>query len=152
MTSVVTKSAKRSASGAPAKFLQWRTSVANSNAGARINLIRTGVDAFVLVSASEYFNMPRAQFVKMLGMSPATAERKIKSRSLLGPVESERLERLAIVEDTAEKVFGNAELAKTWMMRKNLAFGDTPMSMLDTETGAGEVKKVLAAIAYGGVV
>lgn len=151
MTSAVAKSAKRSAAGASAKFLQWRTSVANSNAGARINLIRTGVDAFVLVSASEYFNMPRAQFVKMLGMSPATAERKIKSRSLLGPVESERLERLAIVEDTAEKVFGSAELAKTWMMRKNLAFGDTPMSMLDTDTGAGEVKKVLAAIAYGGV-
>ena len=145
-------SVKRSTSGGLEKFQQWRTSVANSNAGARIKLIRAGVDAYVLVSASEYFNMPRAQFVKMLGMSPATAERKIKNHSLLGPAESERLERLAMIEDTANKVFGSAELAKSWLMRKNLAFGDSPLSMLDTETGAGEVRKVLASIAYGGAV
>jgi len=143
MTSAVAKSAK---------FQKWRTSVANSNAGTRIRLIRKGVAADVLVSASEYFDMPRAQFVKFMGMSPATAERKIKSHSLLGPVESERLERLAIIEDAAEKVFGNAEMGKQWIMRKNLALGDTPLSMLDTETGAGEVKKILASIAYGGVV
>ncbi len=141
MTSAVTKSVK---------FQKWRTSIAKSDAGARIKLIRGGVDAGVLISASEYFDMPRAQFVKILGMSPATAERKIKNRCLLGPVESERLERLAIIEDAAEKVFGSAEMAKKWMMQKNLALGDAPLSLLDTETGAGEVKKVLASIAYGG--
>lgn len=143
MTSAVTKSDN---------FKKWRTSVAKSNAGARIKLIRTGVEAHVLVSASEYFDMPRAQFVKLLGMSPATAERKIKNHSLLGPMESERLERLAIIENTAEKVFGSAEMAKQWLMQKNLALGGTPLSLLDTETGAGEVRKVLASIAYGGAV
>ena len=134
------------------KFQKWRTSVAQANAGARIKLIRTGVQANVLVFASEYFDMPRAQFVKIMGMSPATAERKIKSGSLLGPIESERLERLAIIENQAEKVFGDAGKAKNWLMQKNLALGDTPLSMLDTETGAGEVRKVLGSIAYGGVV
>jgi putative toxin-antitoxin system antitoxin component (TIGR02293 family) len=134
------------------KFKKWRTSVASSNAGARIKLIRTGVKANVLVIASEYFEMPRAKFVKIMGMSPATAERKIKNRSLLGPIESERLERLAIIEDQAEKVFGDGEKAKAWLTRTNLALGDTPLSMLDTETGAGEVRKVLASIAYGGAV
>ena len=135
-----------------AKFQKWRTSVAQSNAGARIKLIRTGVPANVLVFASEYFDMPRAQFVKIMGMSPATAERKIKSRSLLGPIESERLERLAIIENQAEKVFGDAGKAKNWLTQKNLALGDTPLSMLDTETGAREVRKALGAIAYGGTV
>ena len=135
-----------------AKFQKWRTSVAQSNAGARIKLIRTGVQANVLVFASEYFDMPRAQFVKIMGMSPATAERKIKSRSLLGPIESERLERLAIIENQAEQVFGDAEKAKNWLTQKNLALGDTPLSMLDTETGAREVRKALGAIAYGGTV
>ena len=135
-----------------AKFQKWRTSVAQSNAGARIKLIRTGVQANVLVFASEYFDMPRAQFVKIMGMSPATAERKIKSRSLLGPIESERLERLAIIENQAEKVFGDAGKAKNWLTQKNLALGDTPLSMLDTETGAREVRKALGAIAYGGAV
>ena len=135
-----------------AKFQKWRTSVAQSNAGARIKLIRTGVPANVLVFASEYFDMPRAQFVKIMGMSPATAERKIKSRSLLGPIESERLERLAIIENQAEQVFGDAGKAKNWLTQKNLALGDTPLSMLDTETGAREVRKVLGSIAYGGIV
>lgn len=152
MTTLATKSTKRARSRTATTFQQWRTSVASSNAGARIELVRSGVDAFVLVSASEYFNMPRAQFVRIMGMSPATAERKIKNHSLLGPVESERLERLAIIEDTAEKVFGSAELGKAWMLQKNLALGDTPFAMLDTETGSGEVKKVLASIAYGGAV
>ena len=135
-----------------AKFQKWRTSVAQSNAGARIKLVRAGMPANVLVFTSEYFDMPRAQFVKIMGMSPATAERKIKNRSLLGPIESERLERLAIIESQAEKVFGDAEKAKNWLTQKNLTLGDTPLSMLDTETGAGEVRKVLGAIAYGGVV
>ena len=135
-----------------AKFQKWRTSVAQSNAGARIKLIRAGIPANVLVFASEYFDMPRAQFVKIMGMSPATAERKIKSRSLLGPIESERLERLAIIENQAEQVFGDAGKAKNWLTQKNLALGDTPLSMLDTETGAREVRKVLGSIAYGGVV
>ena len=135
-----------------AKFQKWRTSVAQSNAGARIKLVRAGMPANVLVFTSEYFDMPRAQFVKIMGMSPATAERKIKNRSLLGPIESERLERLAIIESQAEKVFGDAGKAKNWLTQKNLTLGNTPLSMLDTETGAGEVRKVLGAIAYGGVV
>ncbi|MDO8413933.1 MAG: DUF2384 domain-containing protein [Gallionellaceae bacterium] len=135
-----------------AKFQKWRTSVAQSNAGTRIKLIRAGIPANVLVFASEYFEMPRAQFVKIMGMSPATAERKIKSRSLLGPIESERLERLAIIENQAEQVFGDAGKAKNWLTQKNLALGDTPLSMLDTETGAREVTKILGSIAYGGAV
>jgi len=148
MTTAVLKSIHIKAS----KFQKWGAFVANSNAAMRIELIRTGVKAEVLVSASEYFDMPRAQFVKLMGMSPATAERKIKSGSLLGPLESERLERLAMIENAAEIIFGSAEMAKNWLMRKNLALGHTPLSLLDTETGAGEVKKILASIAYGGAV
>src|SRR4030065_789851 len=128
------------------KFQKWRRSVAQSNAGASIKLIRTGVQANGLVFASEYFDMPRAQFVKIMGRSPAAAERKIKSRSLLGPIESERLERLAIIENQAEKVFGDAGKAKNWLMQKNLALGDTPLSMLDTETCAGEVREGLGSV------
>ena len=65
--------------------------------------------------------MPRAQFVKILGMSSATAERKIKTGQLLGQAESERLERLALIEDLAEKVFGAAPLAREWLTQKNTA-------------------------------
>jgi hypothetical protein len=38
------------------------------------------------------------------------------------------------------------------MLEPNLALGEPPLLLLDTDTGADEVRKVLAAIAYGGVV
>jgi putative toxin-antitoxin system antitoxin component (TIGR02293 family) len=104
-----------------------------------------------MVSASEHFGVPRSLFAKMLGISSATAERKIKSNSLLGQIETERLERIALIENEAEKVFGASNMALAWLTKNNAAFGVPPLEMLDTETGAGEVRKVLSAIAYGGV-
>ena len=60
--------------------------------------------------------------------------------------------RIALIEDEAEKVFGTYDMARDWLTRMNASLGDTPLSMLDTETGAGEVRKILSAIAYGGAV
>ena len=66
--------------------------------------------------------------------------------------ESDQLARITMIEAEARAVFGDAEMAKAWLRQNNLALGDTPLSMLDTETGAFEVRKALSAIAYGGVV
>lgn len=135
----------------PEGFIQWKTTLAKANPSMRIKIVRAGVSPIVLVSASEYFGMPRHLFAQLLGISPATAERKIKAGSPLGQIETERLERIALIENEAEKVFGASDMARDWLIKKNTALGDTPLSMLDTETGAGEVRKVLSAIAYGGV-
>jgi uncharacterized protein (DUF2384 family) len=61
-------------------------------------------------------------------------------------------ERITVIRAEAERVFGDAEKAREWLNRKNLALGSTPLVMLATETGTNEVRKVLNAIAYGGVV
>ena len=74
------------------------------------------------------------------------------SGSLLGQNETERLSRIALIENEAEKVFGTSEMARDWLTKINASLGDTPLSMLDTETGAGEVRKILSAVAYGGAV
>lgn len=66
--------------------------------------------------------------------------------------ESMHLERLALVESEAAKIFGGSDKAKAWMMQDNLALGCTPMSTLNKEAGADEVMKVLASVAHGGVV
>jgi len=136
----------------PEGFSQWKTKLAKANPGARIKIVRAGVSPLILVSASEHFGMPRNLFAKLLGISPATAERKIKAGSLLGQTETERLERIALIENEADKVFGTSDKALDWLTKNNAALGVTPLSMLDTETGAGEVRKVLSAIAYGGAV
>ena len=133
-------------------FGKWRADLANANAGALIRMVREGVSPAVFVAASQHFGMPRTNFAKLIGMSPATAERKVKSGSLLGPNETEKLSRIALVENEAEKVFGESEMARNWLTKDNSLLGATPLSMLDTETGAAEVRKILSAIAYGGAV
>ncbi|MEI7842028.1 MAG: antitoxin Xre/MbcA/ParS toxin-binding domain-containing protein [Gallionellaceae bacterium] len=133
-------------------FSQWKSSLAKANPSTRIKIVRQGALPSVLVSASEHFGMSRNLFAKLLGISPATAERKIKTNSLLGQVETERLERIALIENEAEKVFGTSIMARDWLTNTNTALGHTPLSMLDTETGAGEIRKLLSAIAYGGAV
>jgi putative toxin-antitoxin system antitoxin component (TIGR02293 family) len=150
--SLSSQSVARNVKSQTPSFQQWQVSVVTSNAGARIQLIRSGVNATVLVSASEYFNMPRAKFAQILGMSPVTAERKIKRGGRLGRSESERLARIAMIDTEAEAVFGNEDTAKAWLLQNNLALGDTPLSMLDTETGAHEIRKMLSSITYGGVI
>lgn len=61
-------------------------------------------------------------------------------------------ERISAIRAEAERVFGNAEKARNWLNRENLALGSTPLVMLATEACTNEVRKVLNAIAYGGVV
>lgn len=133
------------------EFVLWSDKISKTNPGQRINMIRVGVDASMFVRASEYYEMPRAKLAKIIGMSSATADRKIKAGGKLGPSESERLARIALIEAEAEQVFGSSESAKRWLLSSNLTFGESPLSLLDTDAGAGEVRKALSAIAYGGV-
>lgn len=60
--------------------------------------------------------------------------------------------RVAEITAEAERIFGSPQKAKRWMEQTNIVVGKAPISMLDTEHGAGEVRKILASIASGGVV
>ena len=132
-------------------FSKWGETVRNMPPAQRIEMIRDGVKVGLLVGAGQYYGLSQARLSKLLGISDATITRKIKSGGKLGPMESERLARIALIEAEADAVFGAPDLAKRWMLEPNLALGEAPLSLLDTDTGADEVRKVLAAIAYGGV-
>ena len=76
--------------------------------------------------------------------------RKIKTRSVLSSSEMYRLERIAVIEAEAEGIFGTPEKTKSWMLKNHMTLGNTPLSLLDTDIGANEVRRVLNAIAHGG--
>ena len=84
-------------------------------------------------------------------MSRKLKARSVLSASELSSSESERLERIATIEAEAEEVFGTPEKTKSWMLKNHMTLGNTPLSKLDTDIGANEVRRVLNAIAYGGV-
>ncbi len=60
--------------------------------------------------------------------------------------------QLAEIKTLAIETFGTESKANHWLNSANLALGDTPISLAKSEYGAVEVKRVLSAIAYGGVV
>jgi putative toxin-antitoxin system antitoxin component (TIGR02293 family) len=131
-------------------FATWGNAVRKMSPAKKIEMIRKGVDVALLVGAGRYYGIPQTRLSRLLGVSDATIARKIKAGGKLSPQESERLARIALVEAEAEDVFDSQDLAKRWMLEVNAALGDAPLSLLDTDTGADEVRKVLAAIAYGG--
>jgi len=60
-----------------------------------------------------------------------------------------RIDELQIL---AIETFGTKTMADAWLHNENFALGATPISMAESESGLEEVKKVLSAISYGGVV
>lgn len=143
---------KRSGISALSAYQNFNQAIVKANPSERISIIRSGVDARMLVGGSEFFEIPNQNFFRIIGVASATAARKIKNKIALGPYEAERLARVALIEAEAESVFGSEALAKQWLLTENHALGSAPLQLLDTEIGANEIKKVLAAIAYGGAV
>lgn len=117
----------------------------------KIDAIRTGINAGVVDDMVRYFDMSKTEIFHILLTPASTAHRLIKEKRPLDPAASERVIRVADITRMAEETFGGREPAARWLKGPNLAFRNaTPLSMLDTEPGAGEVRRVLSAINYGG--
>ena len=118
----------------------------------KIELIRSGVTARVVDDMVAYFHVPKNDIFKVLRTPESTAHKLIKDNRPLDPGASERVVRVAEITKMAEDTFGGREAATQWLKTPNLALEDaTPLSMLDTEPGASEVRRILFAINYGGV-
>lgn len=70
----------------------------------------------------------------------------------MGPVESDRVYRLASILTLAEQYIGDRKIAQSWIRQPNHALANpTPLNALQTEIGARLVEQVLGRIAYGGL-
>lgn len=117
----------------------------------KIDVIRSGVRARVVDDMVQYLDVPKNVVFKVLHTPESTAHRLIRDNRPLDSAASERVVRLADVIRMAEESFGGREAATRWLKSPNLALGDaTPLSMLDTEPGANEVRRILSSINYGG--
>lgn len=119
---------------------------------ARIDAIRSGVGARVVDDMVAYLDVPKTVIFGVLHTPESTAHRLIRDNRTLDSAASERVMRVADIMRMAEETFGGRAAATQWLKRRNLALGGrTPLSMLDTEPGAGEVRRILASINHGGV-
>ncbi len=79
----------------------------------------------------------------------STLARRRRSRRLT-PEESDRLYRLARILAHATQVFEDTEAVADWLRSPIVALGkQDPLSLLDTDIGAGQVEQVLGRIEHG---
>ncbi|BCX46449.1 toxin-antitoxin system antitoxin [Haloferula helveola] len=93
--------------------------------------------------------IPEEELGRLLGISPATLNRRKKSRHL-GTPESERVVRFARLFGIAMDVLGTEEAARGWLKTANPGTaGECPLSYADTEFGAREVENLLGRLDHG---
>ncbi len=97
----------------------------------------------------ELLRIPEEELGRLLGISPATLNRRKKARQLATP-ESERIVRFARLFGLGMEVFGSEEAAREWLKAPNPGTdGESPLSYADTEFGAREVENLLGRLDHG---
>ncbi len=76
------------------------------------------------------------------------ARRKERNEDLT-VAESDRVMRLHRISDMADRVFGSHEKAQRWLRKKSRVLNETPIALLESETGAHLVEQELHRIDYG---
>lgn len=114
-----------------------------------VYMIRKGFPSKALDSFGTNISATNAELALMLGISVrALAGRRRKG--ILTPHESERILRVARVVGRAEKVFGDLAKGLEWLKSPNGSLGGvSPISLLDTYTGADWVMDTLGRVEHG---
>lgn len=119
----------------------------------RIRSIKTGFPIAVADATKTAFQMTNQSVSELLNLSVATYERRRRDAKPLDASASERLDRIAAVALLAEAVFEDKNAASAWMSAPNQALGgNTPVMQCETAIGAQQVRRVLNALEWGGVV
>lgn len=115
-----------------------------------IVVTRNGLPVATLPLLAEKLAVERRTLAKVVGISDRTLSRRLASNAKLTHEESDRTMRLARVFAQAVDTLGASEKAAHWMNTPNLALGnETPLQLLDTDSGAQEVEAVLMRIEWG---
>ncbi len=125
----------------------------------RVDLVKEGVPASLLVLISEDMAISKDKLYTTLGLARATVNRKLRGQQVLNQDESERvlgIARLVGQVDQMVKESGNAvgfDAAKwvaAWLDRPQAALGGKrPAELMDTSDGRGIVSDLVARMQSG---
>lgn len=114
-----------------------------------ISIIRHGISPSAVDSLTGFLHISQADLSSTLNIPLRTLVRR-KGAELLPSDETAKLVRMARVIERAEDVFEDTDAARVWLKTRNASLsGETPMSMLDTEVGAGAIMDTLGRIEHG---
>jgi len=117
-----------------------------------IKAIRAGLPVQALDSVCAEFSTVtgiQTEIYELVGTA-RTLQRKRSQHAALSVGESDRLARLARLLVRSEQALGDPLKAIHWLLKPNRALGgQRPLSLLDSDTGALSVERMLGRIEHG---
>lgn len=114
-----------------------------------IGAVRRGLPYSVFERVQDTLGVSAQTLAALIGV-PVRTLNKRKHERRFSSEESDNLLRVVRVVSKTFDFFDAPEAARTWLQAPERAFdGDTPLSLLDTETGAQEVFRLLGQLEYG---
>jgi putative toxin-antitoxin system antitoxin component (TIGR02293 family) len=123
-----------------------------SNNAARA-ITETGVPLAALEAIQVALELPVLEAYELVRLDRSQASRLRSEGRVLNEFQSARALRAMALAALAVEVFGTSETAADWLKRPHpLLNGETPLLFAVSEFGATEIRNMLVAIRYGGVV
>lgn len=115
-----------------------------------IATVNKGMPVDAALALKDRLGITDAVFARLLGVSEKTLARARAAGGRLDAVTSDRLLRAARILELAEQVLEGESRAIAWLKRSQPGLGgETPISYLETDTGVGEVERLLLRIEHG---
>ncbi|CAM4030809.1 hypothetical protein CCOS865_01402 [Pseudomonas reidholzensis] len=138
---------------APGLFWRYSASHEQLTEAQRLVQIRQGLPANFYQEVKRLFSLPEKHLAELFNASISTLERRVRDKQPLDVVASERVDRIVELTAQAVDVFESIEAAVAWMSHANDSLGgQAPVMLCETEIGAKQVRRVLTALEWGGVV
>ncbi|THF54785.1 type II RES/Xre toxin-antitoxin system antitoxin [Pseudothauera rhizosphaerae] len=116
----------------------------------RDHMVRGGFEPASLDAFASQFGRSGRSLAQLLGVAPATYDRRVREGKPLSQDDSDRIARLIEVERAAIRVFGDEDAARQWLASPvPVLEGAVPISLLATTPGHQAVMNALRRIMAG---
>jgi putative toxin-antitoxin system antitoxin component (TIGR02293 family) len=113
-------------------------------------LIQRGLPVAAMDSFKQQAMLSDAELAQLIGVSEKTLSRARAGHAKLDPIASDRLYRVVRLVVLAAEVLESPQAALRWLKRAQVGLGSvTPLGMMTTDAGSGEVEKLLLRIEHG---
>ncbi len=122
-----------------------------SNRMERVEIVRQGIPYDSLETISNKLDRPVKSILSLVGIPQTTYNKKKNEHALLDSRDSELVVLMVELIDFGHKVFNNeGDKFLRWLKKPNVSLGgNSPESLLDTNSGIDEVKFCLNRIEFG---
>ncbi|OCQ54544.1 hypothetical protein Ppb6_00211 [Photorhabdus australis subsp. thailandensis] len=136
----------------PERDQLWRIVGFNASSGPNlVTQLRKGLPTSIIDEIHIWAGFKKSDILKMAGISTRNVSRRKSGPQTLSPDQSERIARLVRVTDAVVALFeGDKEKAVNWMGKPVRGLGgETPESMINSESGALEVLDLIGRLEHG---